>query len=124
MTEPIKPVPPKRKRRWFQFSLRTLLIVVVLVAAACGYVARQARIVAVRDAARARITALGGQWRLGGYIDYEESVPLIRRWLGDEPVSSVIIPDNVSTEDEQRIRDVFEDVAISRVEVSRRSPPK
>jgi hypothetical protein len=123
MTEPIKPNLPKRNRRWFQFSLRTLMIGVTLVAVACGYVAWQARIVAVRDAARARITALGGQWRLGGYIDYEESVPLIRRWLGDEPVSNVIIPDNVSKEDEQRIRDVFEDVVISRI-ISRRSQPK
>ena len=30
--EPTKAEPPKRKRRWFQFSLRTLLIVVTLLA--------------------------------------------------------------------------------------------
>ena len=29
-TEPTKAEPPKRKRRWFQFSLRTQLIVVTL----------------------------------------------------------------------------------------------
>jgi hypothetical protein len=29
--------PPKRKRRWFQFSLRTLLIGVTLLAAACSW---------------------------------------------------------------------------------------
>jgi hypothetical protein len=28
-TEPTEADPPKRKRRWFQFSLRTLLLVVV-----------------------------------------------------------------------------------------------
>ena len=28
--EPIKADPPKRKRRWFQFSLRTLMIGVTL----------------------------------------------------------------------------------------------
>jgi hypothetical protein len=27
-TEPSEAEPPKRKRRWFQFSLRTLMIVV------------------------------------------------------------------------------------------------
>jgi hypothetical protein len=32
-TEPFKANPPKRKRRWFQFSLRTLLLVVVTIAA-------------------------------------------------------------------------------------------
>jgi hypothetical protein len=34
---------PKRKRRWFQFSLRTLLIGVTLLAVACGYVAKEAK---------------------------------------------------------------------------------
>jgi hypothetical protein len=31
-TEPPKAEPPKRKRRWFQFSLRSLMIVVTLLA--------------------------------------------------------------------------------------------
>ena len=31
-TEPSKADPPKRKRRWFQFSLRTLMIGVTLLA--------------------------------------------------------------------------------------------
>ena len=30
--EPPKPEPPKRKRRWYQFSLRTLMIVVTVAA--------------------------------------------------------------------------------------------
>jgi hypothetical protein len=37
-SEPPKADPPKRKHRWFQFSLRTLLIVVTLLAILCGYV--------------------------------------------------------------------------------------
>jgi Tfp pilus assembly protein FimT len=35
-SEPSKVVPPKRKRRWFQFSLRTLMIVVVIFSVQCG----------------------------------------------------------------------------------------
>jgi hypothetical protein len=35
-TEPSKADPPKRKRRWFQFSLRTLLIGVTLFAVNAG----------------------------------------------------------------------------------------
>jgi hypothetical protein len=31
--------PARRRMRWYQFSLRTLLIGVTLVAVACGYVA-------------------------------------------------------------------------------------
>jgi hypothetical protein len=40
--EPTKTDPPKRKRRWFQFSLRTLLIFTAVVAIARGYVGSQA----------------------------------------------------------------------------------
>jgi hypothetical protein len=35
-TEPPTADPPKRKRRWFQFSLRTLMIGVTLAAFPCG----------------------------------------------------------------------------------------
>jgi hypothetical protein len=35
-TEPFKTEPLKRERRWYQFSLRTLLIGVTLLAVACG----------------------------------------------------------------------------------------
>ncbi len=110
---------PKRNRRWYQFSLRTLLIVVTLLAMTCGYVASEAKIVGVRNAARARIESLGGQYKVGGAIfgDYEEKVPLVRRWLGDEPVNFVLLPDSASSSDEQRIREVFPDVVIGRIKV-------
>jgi hypothetical protein len=34
--EPPKAEPPKRKRRWFQFSLRTLFVVTAVVAVQCA----------------------------------------------------------------------------------------
>jgi hypothetical protein len=36
-TEPPNPDPPKRKRRWFQFSLRALFVSVTLMAALCPF---------------------------------------------------------------------------------------
>ena len=36
-TEPIEAEPPKRKRRWYQFSLRSLLIFIAVVAAGCAW---------------------------------------------------------------------------------------
>jgi hypothetical protein len=48
--EPRKADPPKRKRRWFQFSLRTLMIGVTVLAVPCGYVGWQAKIVRERTA--------------------------------------------------------------------------
>jgi Tfp pilus assembly protein FimT len=35
-TEPPKAEPPKRKRRWFQFSLWTLTIAVAIVSVGCA----------------------------------------------------------------------------------------
>jgi hypothetical protein len=61
-TEPPKTEPPKRERRWFQFSLRTLMILVTLLAVACGYVAWQANIVRDRKAVLREIVANGGTW--------------------------------------------------------------
>jgi hypothetical protein len=39
--EPIKAEPPKRKRRWFQFSLRTLLVFTVVCAIGSAWVAQK-----------------------------------------------------------------------------------
>src|ERR1700694_4735083 len=39
--EPHKAVPPKRKRRWFQFSLRSLLIFTVIAAVALGWLGKK-----------------------------------------------------------------------------------
>ena len=39
--EPTKADPPKRKRRWFQFSLRTLLVFTLIVAIGCAWVAHR-----------------------------------------------------------------------------------
>jgi hypothetical protein len=41
--DPSKADLPKRKRRRFQFRLRTLLIVVTLLAGICAYVEREAK---------------------------------------------------------------------------------
>ena len=40
-TEPPKVDPPKRKRRWFQFSLRSLLIFTLIVAIPCAWLGRK-----------------------------------------------------------------------------------
>ena len=42
-TDPPNAEPPKRKRRWYQFSLRTLFIVVTVVAIYCPFGARVVR---------------------------------------------------------------------------------
>jgi hypothetical protein len=87
-TESPKADPPKRKRRWFQFSLRTLMIgVTVFCVVIGGYTVWQKKIVKERQEwlhAHSRqpdlpkITGL----RIG---DDKQRPGLIRCWLGDEP---------------------------------------
>ena len=60
-TKPPKADPPKRKRRWFQFSLRSLMIVVTLLAVPLGYVGWQKKAVQERKAMLATIKASGGR---------------------------------------------------------------
>jgi hypothetical protein len=60
-TEPPNAEAPKRKRRWFQFSLRSLLIVVTLLAVVCGFAAvviENRKLMRERDESRATVDRL------------------------------------------------------------------
>jgi hypothetical protein len=108
--EPPKADPPKRKRRWFQFSLRTLMIGVTLLAVVCGYVGWQAKIVRQRRAMGVEINNMQGPGALMAadktfYPDC--TVPWVRSLLGDEPVSTIELPSTVSTEYRDHIRALF-----------------
>ena len=50
--------------RYFQFSLRTMFVVVTLLAIPCGYVAWQDQIVRERKAMLVKIGQLGGGWQI------------------------------------------------------------
>jgi hypothetical protein len=57
---PSKAEPPKRKRRWFQFSLWTLMIGVTVLAVACGYLSWKAKTARDRAVALTIVHKLGG----------------------------------------------------------------
>jgi hypothetical protein len=105
-TESPKADPPKRKRRWFQFSLRTLMIGVALLAIPCGCVGWQAKIVRERMAMSERIKKVdhGDCW----FFDEDLSgrVPWIRRFLGDKTCMSIWVA-GVSDEEFAAIKAAF-----------------
>jgi Leucine Rich repeat len=99
-TAPPKAEPPKRKRRWFQFSLRTLMIVTVICAIASAWVTGR------RDQKRKEQEAVSAIVKLGGlaWYDYESvrgarpSGPAgLREFLGDSFFSEVAVV-NLDTE--------------------------
>jgi hypothetical protein len=91
---------PKSKRCWFQYSLRTLLIVVTLCAVSCSWLA-----VKLRQARRQRETVAAIE-KLGGSVRYDEWFGLegdqsnrspgpawLHDWLGDDFFRTVTVVD-------------------------------
>ena len=115
-------------RRRFQFSLRSLMIGVTLLAVACAYVAWQARIVRDRKAMMIRLRDLGGVCNTPDEIrdffsaSYKRSIdmnrlpmlPWIRRWLGDQAVYQMWIPESASSHDAAEIEQAFPEAKVGR----------
>ena len=136
--EPQKADPPKRKRRWFQFSLRTLLIGVTLLAVPCAYVGWQAKTVCKRKSLLLFIVDNGGGYyttegdeiyfpvgflpNKGAYFpkpftmladrDPRQQPSSIRRWLGDDNIDCIWIPKPVSDTDAARIAAGFPEACV------------
>ncbi len=104
--EPIKADPPKRKRRWFQFSLRTLMIGVTLFCVVVGgYVGWQVKIVKEREAFYG---AYGRDW-FGGNVD---SISWLRRRLGDRGFFIVLLPPESSEELHRQATTLFPETSV------------
>jgi hypothetical protein len=109
--------PQKPRRRWFQFRLRTLLIVVVLLAIPLGYVGHEAYIARERVAIRIwSVYADRVAWIKPKHDTWgSDSSFLVRRLFGDVEVGSIWIPTKpgVSDEQQQRIRELFPEAQLA-----------
>ena len=112
-TEPTKADPPKRKRRRFQFRLRTLMIGVTLLAVACWWIVGQLRIVQGRErmieADDCEIIIYGD-----GRYGSKGGIPWVRRLLGDREVNKILTPHSTSDGDVERYRLAFPEADVSR----------
>ncbi len=121
----MKAEPPKRKRRWYQFSLRTLMIVVTLLAGACAYLGSQAKIVRDRRAMRYEINRTGD----GAYVqepldpDTPCKVPWIRSLLGDEAAEIIALPMKASKEFRDHVRATFPEACLFAMELDEGEKP-
>jgi hypothetical protein len=122
-TEPPKVAPPKRKRRWFQFSLRTLLVGVTLLAIPCAYVGWQIKIVRERKALAREVSEAGGNlffvseaiqpmhrtFVVNGAMRGPPypTVSRLRVWLGDDVALGIVLPTSTPADTVKRVEQVF-----------------
>ena len=107
-TEPPKASPAKRKRRWFQFSLRTLLLGVTVLALVCGYVNWQAKTVNKRH------DLLKLNYVTTNYASADDySVWNVRRWMGDYPRQIVCLDTHTPADVVTQFAEVFPEAQIS-----------
>jgi hypothetical protein len=105
-TEPPNAEPPRRKSHWYQFSLRTFLIAISLLAAISGYVARQYEIVQERQ----RFVD-EGRCCAGSNPNFSD-VPWIRSLLGDQGRVVVGLDENTDKAERQRVAALFPEAQI------------
>jgi hypothetical protein len=121
-TEPSNADPAKRKRRWLQFSLRSLMIGVTLFCVVVGgYVGWQKRIVSERLALRDELRGLPGSNPSGirGRVnrinpdDGRYYISWLRTKFGDYPYGSVELPLGTPKEYRAYVRKVFPEALVS-----------
>jgi hypothetical protein len=106
---------PSRFRPLHSFSLRTLLIVVTLLAIPLGWIGYQAKIVRERTALLKKIEDSHG---LSLPFDALYAFPgpntlnFVRRWSGDEPIGEIVLSDTIQPADVQEILDAFPEANI------------
>ena len=116
---------PAVKRRWLRFSLRTLFVVVTLLAVGIGWLTS---IVQARRAIRAELERHAGPsfdpykaiiWEQGSISEFSgrtwtpNPIPWYRRLLGDEPVGTLGLPIDATEEDRRRIQAAFPEAILS-----------
>jgi hypothetical protein len=119
--EPPNAAPPKRKRRWFQFSLRSLMIVVTLLAVPCANVGWQAKIVNERRRLLESVLLHQGV----AYPDLspshssgplpDRSPPCIRRLMGDVWMDGIYQDAKTSDEVLERVATTFPEAIVKRI---------
>jgi hypothetical protein len=124
-TEPTKADPPKRKRRRFQYRLRTLMIGVTLLAVPLGYVGWQAKIVRERkllaDEYRrspncyisTETNVENWPWRPMPHANPRE-VSWLRRLIGDEAIARIAFDRPISDAELFKLRDMFPEATIEK----------
>jgi hypothetical protein len=106
------------RRRWFQFRLGTMFLLVTL---SCVWLAWQVRIVRERQAMRVFIkehrsivTTLKDWQSPSGATPPQINVPFWRIWMGDEPIVEVILSHKLDHAEMEQVRALFPEAKVWR----------
>jgi len=104
---------PNSRRRWFRFSLRTMFVVVTLLALALGH---EVNLIRERREFREWVRT---EWQHAGREDCYRSwcgnrppIPFWRKWLGDEPMDVLPLPEAATSYHADEARRLFPEGAI------------
>ena len=111
--DPPKADPPKRQRRWFQFSLRTLMICVTLLAIGGGYIGRQ------YETVRARKLFADAQRDFVTDTSVQVEIPWIRKLLGDEGIWKIGLDPEMDKTERLRAAALFPEAQILTIALRR-----
>ena len=103
--------------RRFQFRLRTLMIVVTLLAVPCAYVGSQAKIVRNRRTMREWLQSHGAMVMtiavdISTKKRFQPSVSWLREMFGDSGVVSIGVRRPLSSAEEQRLKAAFPEAVV------------
>jgi hypothetical protein len=117
--------PPKRKRRWYQFSLRTLFLVVTAFGVLLGW---ESHVVRQRLAALEEVKRAGGcslstvelcrecdELHILPPKEVSATIPFYRAWFGDESVPSICVAYDAPSGEEKRIANLFPEAKVERI---------
>ena len=100
------------RRRWFRFSLRTMLVVVALLAVLLGWVGSQVnRIKGRRNALADRLVIGKWQHRDDGFTP---SPPTPLNWMGESGVFWILLDDRAGADDRDRYIALFPESIVTR----------
>ena len=123
----------RSSRRWFRFSMRTMLILVTGLSGFLGwlgwelkYVRERQQWILANQALIRPMDPIRAGWSKEGEPTYDttrsvvdgvylrartDGVPSWRIWLGDEPVPSIVLP--VDSRDHERVKALFPETVIA-----------
>jgi hypothetical protein len=116
---------PATARRRFQFSLRTLMIGVTLVAVPMGYVGWQMKVIRERREAAATYQTIRGHESTVGplrvFTIQRRPAPWPLRWMGEEGYLTIIVRKGTPADEIARLKRLFPEAVVEERELATES---